>query len=479
MLALECRLLRGVYEGARHDDPLTAEWPPSWMRLFSSLVAAADHVDAADDDLLVALEEAPPPEIRASPALRPRRRTAFVPTNAVGETSHATLVARTNNERSWARAVPRSDRVWFCWPDDPLDGAQRERLDRLCRRIPYLGRSASPAALRLRDGADPPAELTRYVPRPQADAQEDETTRFVLAQRVRCAFPGALGALRAAHATLDRHDVTAYPWEIGVAVDYGTVEPGDPAVEVTAGPYRDLVVFDLEQPGLDGRHTARATHALRRAVLARAERHLPTLHGHHAGDVIQCAYLGLPFAGFRHADGHLLGLAVAVPPLEEEEAAGVVARALAGDDGRLEVTAGPLGRLRLRRLTPLDAVRSRTLRPARWAGPARRWATALPMVLDRHLHRGSDLHEEVGRAVSNSRLPAPEHVAVSRSPLVPGGVDLAPRETLRRPGDKGFRPYRHAVLTFPGPVRGPVVAGSMRHYGLGLCVPLDADSGGG
>lgn len=481
MLTLECRLLREVYEAGRHDDPLTAEWPPSWMRLFCALVAVADHTSDLDAQVLRALEAADPPEIWASAVLRPDPRTAFVPTNTVTETTHARLVARTNNERSWARAVPRSDQVWFRWPAEVLEEAQRDRLAALCRRVAYLGRSTSPVALRLREGHDPPKELTRYLPSSLAEADVERVPgedTFAFAQRVRCPFPGALEALRATHGTLHRPRVTAYPWEVGAAVDYGTLtERTDGGDGVEDGPYRDLVVFAVEQPRLDGRHTARATHALRRAVLARAERQLPTLHGHHDGSVVQCAFLGLPFAGFAHADGHLLGLAVAVPALETEDAA-VVSRALAAeDDGRMEVAAGPLGRLRLRRLTPLDAARTRTLDPIRWRGPARRWATALPIVLDRHLHRHSDLHEELRRAVGTSRLPEPARVAVSRRPLVTGGVDLAPRETLRRPSDKGFRPYRHAMVEFSQPVRGPVVAGSMRHYGLGLCVPTDPPAG--
>jgi CRISPR-associated protein Csb2 len=480
VLALQCQLLRDVYEAARHDDPLTAEWPPSWMRLFSALVAVADHSSNLDTAVLEALEQAEPPEIWAGRVLRPDPRTAFVPTNAVTATSHATLVARTNNERSWARVVPDSCQVWFRWPHDVVIGEQRSRLGSLCRHVAYLGRSTSPAAVRVREKADPPEGLTRFVPRarPTGSASEDasagRSARFEFAERVRCAFPGALAALRAAHDTLGQRHITAYPWEVGTLTDYGTLaERADADVVAELGPYHDVVVFELERPGLDGRHTARVTHAVRRAMLSRAEAPLPALHGHHEGDVVQCAFLGLPFTGFTHADGHLLGLGVAVPPVADSEE-GVLARALAGgNDGRLEVFAGPLGRLHLRRLTPLDAARSRTLRPDRWRGPARRWVTALPIVLDRHLHRDSDLYTELRRAVINSRLPEPDHVEVSRAPLVTGGVDLAPRETLRRPGDKGFRPYRHARLAFPTPVRGPVVIGSMRHYGLGLCAPLD------
>jgi len=106
MLTLRCTLLRDTFEGALPDNPRLGEWPPSWMRLFSGLVSVAE--EESDDALLHTLERSDPPEIYASDALLPAYRSAFVPTNDVGPTRHATLVARTNSEREWARAVPRS-----------------------------------------------------------------------------------------------------------------------------------------------------------------------------------------------------------------------------------------------------------------------------------------------------------------------------------------------------------------------------------
>ena len=63
-------------------------------------------------------------------------------------------------------------------------------------------------------------------------------------------------------------------------------------------------------------------------------------------------------------------------------------------------------------------------------------------------------------------------VRVSAVPLVPGGVRLAKVETIRRDRDGAtWRPYFHVEITFAEPVRGPVVIGRARHFGLGLCVP--------
>ncbi len=244
---------------------------------------------------------------------------------------------------------------------------------------------------------------------------------------------------------------------------------------VTEGPYSMLVVLRLVGPKIDGRDAARVAHAVRRAVMSRASEHLPALHGHHDGDTVQVAFLSLPFAGFPKADGHLLGVALALPDLPASEMA-IVHDALPRPGQTMEVTAGPLGVLVLERLSPLEAQReTRTrwsLQPDRWRGPSRSWTTVTPLVLDRFLKRGDDLKDAIRLAVTNSRLPEPAVITVSRHPLLDGAPDLRPRDTLRRPEDRSVKPYRHVTLRFPEPVVGPVVVGSMRHYGLGLCVPV-------
>jgi CRISPR-associated protein Csb2 len=435
------------------------------MRLFSALVSVAE--EGRDDALLRTLEAAQAPEIHASEALLPPRRAAFVPTNEVQkDAKHATLVARTNSEREWARAVPRSPRIWYRWPGLALAADARAQLENLCRRVPYLGRSTSPALVELVE--EEPADCGRWVPIGPDRARrglEQVTT-------VRAPFPGALDALRAAWRAKYREGGAGYPWEIGVGIDYGVERPGLEEPTIAAGPYSALVTLSLEGHHLDGRHAARVAAAFRQALLSRAERHISTLHGHHDGDVVQCAALPLLFVDHERADGHLLGIGLAIPDLPRDEL-GVVSRALPAAGEVMEVTAGPLGVLRLRRLTPLDASRSSWgLQPERWTQPARSWATAVPVVFDRYLKRGTDIEAEVRRAVANSRLPDPEAVLVSRYPLLRGAPSLAPTDTVRRAGDTAVRPYRHVALKFRERVRGPVVVGSMRHYGLGLFAPL-------
>lgn len=467
MLTIRCRLLRDTFEGGQADNPIAAEWPPSWMRLFSALVSVA--TPGQDDRALERLERLEPPTIVASPTLGSDYRRAYVPTNrVVGETKHATLPARINSERGWARVAPKSPVVSFHWPDATLDEDERDRLDRLCKRIPYLGRSTSPATIRIDDSEPKGPSETVLMPRGRVGEPFEYVTT------VRCPYPGALQALRDAHHAKYVQGGVGDPWSIGLRVDYG--RPGRPVTAVATSPYQQVVIFKLEGSQRDGRSTVAITRAFQRMLLSRAPEHIPALHGHDLG-AVHIAVLGLPDVGHPYADGHLLGVAVALPDLSDHDLQ-VVAAALGDPDEELTVTAGPLGLLTLHRLSPLESTREAWgLRSDRWTTQARRWVTVLPMVFDRHLKRSSDRDAEIRRTVVNSGFPEPVSVSFDRRPMIEGGLDLAPVDTLRRRSDRGFRPYGHAIFEFPAPVRGPVVIGSMRHYGLGLCVQADMTNG--
>lgn len=132
MLAIRCQLLGETFEGGAPEDPGAAEWPPSWMRLFSALVAVADHTDPPEVELLEKLEQLQPPAIVADPpalADAPEmafERQAWVPTNKVeGKDATTTLPGRKNAARGWARFVPRSPDILYSWEDDPLTDAER------------------------------------------------------------------------------------------------------------------------------------------------------------------------------------------------------------------------------------------------------------------------------------------------------------------------------------------------------------------
>lgn len=435
------------------------------MRLFSALVSVADE---GDRDILLMLEGLDPPDIHASRQVSEHVRSAYVPTNKrQGETKHTTLAARTNSERSWARAVPRSPVISYVWPDLDISGDKRRQLAALCRRIPYFGRTTSAVLVRVAD--NPLLNEAAFV----TPARVKEGSGFEFETIARSPYAGSLAALEQAHERKYLLGRAGDPWEIGRNVEYGRARELT-TTSITHGPYTSMVIFDIEAGKTDGRHTARITHALRRAVLSQAVTPLPTLHGHHDGEVTQVAFLGLLDVGHEQASGRLIALAAALPDLPIGELP-VVAQALTAIT---EVVAGPLGRFKLRRLGPLGLDQRRwAARPERWERASTVWETATPIVLDRHLKKGDSIADAVSQACVRAGLPHPARVDVSRSPTVRGAADMQPADTLRRPSDRNIKPYTHARLIFANPVRGPVVVGSMRHYGLGLCIPTDRPGG--
>ena len=71
-------------------------------------------------------------------------------------------------------------------------------------------------------------------------------------------------------------------------------------------------------------------------------------------------------------------------------------------------------------------------------------------------------------------FPAPSRFAVHQAPVVTGGLRLHASEVFGRDEDR--RRFTHMAIEFPRPVRGPVVLGKKRQFGLGLFTQVvDAD----
>ena len=116
-----------------------------------------------------------------------------------------------------------------------------------------------------------------------------------------------------------------------------------------------------------------------------------------------------------------------------------------------------------------DEERPLAANPKRWLRRSRAWVTAFPAIHERR--RTLDL-AEVARWCRHAGLPEPAAFRSARTPLAPGALDLAPVE-VNRPGRPAL-PYSHVELRFAEAVAGPVVIGSGRQRGFGLCVvPVD------
>ncbi len=189
------------------------------------------------------------------------------------------------------------------------------------------------------------------------------------------------------------------------------------------------------------------------------------------------AFIALPNVGHEHADGELKGLALAVPQDVTKEEQTLLLDALfpwdeqSGEVQPLELTLGRLGVWRLEQETRAFP-RMVTLRKSVWLGPAERWASVTPIVLDRYPKRGeSEAEEMVAAACERIGLPRPREVVLMPGSLLIGAPPARRFPPLPRKFGKTLDQHTHALLIFDEPVRGPVLLGAGRYRGYGLCRP--------
>ncbi|HUY44579.1 MAG TPA: type I-U CRISPR-associated protein Csb2 [Streptosporangiaceae bacterium] len=454
-LVILARLRNGRYDAAtiRPDVP---EWPPHPARLFCALTASA--ASEGDWAALRWLEMAGTPEVWASSAAAATAYSGYVVTNTTDRRGGSqSWPGRTNGLRTRCATAPADAEFAVFWPGAQPDAATREALSRLARRVPYLGRATCPVTLLVgTELAAADHQWTRYVPVQSGQPRIAE---------LRVPYPGYTSELQDAYAGGRR------AWEVGRAVPYGL--PVAPAGREAASPYADMVVFGLARGAarFPGASLLSLTVTLRQAVMSRIGTGIPfQVSGHGVDGRPHVAYLALVDAGHPHADGHVLGVALALPRQMPPSGLAQVAAAVLDD---------PLTALTVRRghevSVGYEPFRSAPagLLPERWTALSRsgstQWVTATPMMLDRYPRRGHTVLVEVGETLVRAGYPEPADVEVSPAAMIPGAVHRPVPGTI--PAGRPRRPVVHARVTFRERVTGPVLAGSMRYLGLGLFAP--------
>lgn len=479
---------------ASYDEP---EWPPHPARVFMALAAAyfetrddpPTAAQAAERRALEWVESAGPPGLRVSAHEMREPVSVFVPVNdtkissrtdaatASGKTVRAGLGLlpgrRSRQARTFPRAIPHDDTVWFAWSHAELDRELFEALDRLCRKVTRVGHSSSLVRMWAAGGDE--------VPEP--DLVPDAQTTSV---RLRGTAPGLLEELGA------RYEAGLRP-TISIWHHYGDAMSG-PSFRASAFD-PGLLVVGLKQ-GTERRPestlplsaTGMIIHHFRSAVIAAAPEPVPESLSGHASDGgpskrTHAAFIPLPFVSHRHADGHLLGLAIALPAGIPSVEAQVAQEALAAltsrpededDPGRLVM--GRLGRWRLEPVATGPVPYS--LRSETWTGPSALWASATPVVLDRFTERDDEKARVIATACERIGLPRPAEVRLSHVSALRGAPPSPEFGPLPSSNHRPARPFTHAVLVFrdpeghPLPVRGPVLVGAGRYRGYGLFRPL-------
>ena len=543
---IEVNFLTGRFVATCHNDRRQHEWPPHPARLFSALVAAwadADEPDQSERAAMEWLEAQPPPAIAASGAT-PRTAVAhFVPVNdasvvarswhertartvsdlgdqlrtelaatggevtkpvartigrlekarrvdaqvgRAGNTNPSSALAmlperRGKQERFFPSVTPDDARVTFLWQEPVPDGF-REPFDRLLGRVTRLGHASSLVSCRV--PSEPPAATF------EAGAGDIS---------LRTVRPGQLAELERRHVQHAGVKPRALPYTDAryQAAAKDTRQLDDQPIRPNTCGEWVIFEFDHRSRALPAPRAVEIAAAMRAAVFHYAADPIPEeLSGHLADGrptaAPHVAFLPLPYVGFEHADGRLLGIAVAVPDSLNNTARRALYRAIGtweqaarGQGGQgLPLTLANGHVIRLRRQRAPATLTS--LRPGVWSKASCRWVSASPVALPRHpgrLSGGSATARSSAWALAKSAvimachhvgLPEPTSVEASLSPLLGGARSASRYPAFSQRGRVG-KPVRrqlvHATVTFERPVVGPLVLGSGRFVGLGLMRP--------
>lgn len=392
---------------------------------------------------------------------------------------------RTRQVRTFPVVLPETPTFAFLWPEaDPKE--HREALARLCARVTRLGHSSSlvRCALVERDLVPTlvPSDEGNVVLRVVGPGQLDRLDR---------AFGLPTDPEDVGHRGVQSRVLPARPQRYGPAFKKTT----ESKQATSAFSSTDWVLF--ERVGGARPVASRATdlaRALRGALIeVHGNQDLPSaLSGHTGNGPTQqphVAFVSLPFVGHEHADGALMGCALVLPrelPKNERE---ILLRLVAkwekeraNERGNLTLAGGTLPPFHVRRV---DVSAKAALDPMRWSRSSTRFITATPIALDKNpgnlrsnqdgtAHKAAlEAQHSISDACQHVVGVRPVSVEVSLAPLLPGAQHV--REFLPWPGRPGRtrRVRVHADIQFAGPVRGPLLLGAGRYFGLGLCLPVE------
>lgn len=561
-LQIHLRFLTDRCTAARVDDRKQAEWPPHPGRFFMALAAAYFETDAepaekdAERRALDWLAALPPPQLRFASFEQRTSFDCYVPVNDANEAIKSMLqsapgLPRSRQPRSFPTAVrlvgsgDEEPDVTYCWPEAPDFKEHAVALERLCRHVIRVGHSSSLVTAWTTSGEasgtvnidvwQPTSSAAEFACRLASAGELDRLAAACRAERI-----DAFAALKAEIETTTGKAQTAAkkrfaemfgepykasvrppeptPPTLGVWQGYARVASAGETIHTSKYFDPELIILEkFEGPTLNVERTLALTQALRATFMAgSAGETIPAWLSGHEPDGSpttrpHAAFLALPFVGHKHADGHVMGLALALPRSAEISVAErrrwlgrVLIDSTTGDAAKPQLKLWgrevPDWTLQLEQRTSPPLM----LQTATWTQSATTWASVTPVVLDRFpkADRGrereawhAEVTEIVRQACVNAGLPEPLDVDLDSTAWHVG----APRawcksRPLRGGGDaraafgEGFpplpakasrpsRPQIHVWLRFGCRVQGPVLLGAGRFAGYGLCLPVRSESG--
>lgn len=501
MLTIQFEYLTGYAIATDFADRSRPEWPPHPARVFMALAAA--YFESGDDpaarNALTWLENQGDPVIFASAQTAERVAvTHYVPPNDDGSLNASVPLPRlrSGKERMFPRVRPEHPVVAFRWPSTP-DPETLAALVRLCAKVTRIGHSSSLVWMwvasedRVDEALDEfradgssggGVRLRRITPGSLQELRDRyraaDQAQFERLSEVKRLGSGKERKQAAAQLKEQFNDVPPQPVrpEFRLASVYHVRMPADTPRSVW---HEQLIVYALRPmetrfPRLDILASPLVARCLRDAAMSVLGKSIaiPECLSGHAGDGSpsqqpHAVLFTLPFVADPHADGHLMGVAVALPRGASGRDRQRILGAVSGIE-QLDL-AHPLGKWRL---VPSDELGYRsTLDERTWtAAPrgAREWASVTPIAFDTH---SIPIEEMIGMACQRVGLPRPVRVEPSHVSAHVGAPTSRQFPRLQRK-DQSQRRQLHARLAFDRPVVGPILLGAGRYRGYGLMRPV-------
>jgi CRISPR-associated protein Csb2 len=480
-----------------------AEWPPHPGRIFMAFVAAHFETRGGAEEraALLWLESLPPPSIYASEAQPRTEVKSYVPVNDV--------YGRPKQLRSFRKTRPDCDSVILRWNADPPESIA-EPLRILCTKVTRIGYSASLTQVWLASAEEAELRASNWIP--------DEGLNSI---RLRIASVGTLAHLEHCYnkAALDEYvalqdELVAASKPVQVKIrrlmkarfPQGAPIPDRPTLSVWQG-YRQagsesdpapvqgpfdagfLVLTVREGSTLGLESTQQLTGALRNAAMKAAGEDPPEwLTGHtpegRPSAHPHAAFFPLPFVGQEYADGHVMGLGIALPRWLSQAAAGRLelrkrlGPLLFNEDGsdRKMTLWSDVGKWKWELEREVQENVPQSLQRKRWTGPSREWASVTPVVLH-HYPKKREGHAEqiLADALTTAQYPKVEWIRLSPVSAFEGARPVSEMPPYTQGGEDLCRYQVHAIVRFREKVEGPVLVGRGRYRGYGLFRPRRED----
>lgn len=526
-----------------------AEWPPHPGRIFMAMAAAFFETDSSNDEKhrqRIALEwltSLEPPAMKHAAAEERSGYTCYVPVNDNPKPNKAMLqsalgLPRSRQPRTFPTVIPEESdiHVQLAWDCGEVPSEHLTAIGAICRNVIRIGHSSSlvmmwaegqiPCDFRElwlvpTDGA---ASASVRVPslgeldRLEAACGADRIEAFAaLAQRIADSKGRKKKAAQAEfeEAFGESYKSSLRPPQplsptIGTWQGYQQVTD-DRETEITNTYFeRELLIFKVfDGPSLNIERGFGLTRALRdKAMSACPVQPPPEWLSGHAPDGSpstspHAAFLPLPFAGRKWADGHIMGVAIALPLGVSVEERGECLGPLIVDQTSGEACTIPF-RLWGSQLPDLEMLLCqevsppRTLNNATWTQPSHVWNSVTPVVLDRFPKPAKsddrtkwldDVRRIIAKSCKRAGLPVPRQVQVSTTAFVKGIPRATTRQRRQRRGqhtgsglgdgfpafgrskDQAPRPQLHVRMEFDELIAGPVIVGAGRFAGYGLFLP--------